>query len=148
MSCGLILYWINRKDLDICTQRERCLEPIRILEENLYEGAIPALHICEPHYSYWKNLDFNELSDKNTIIELFPDEIANLCRTFLSQWSIDSENDNADINHIEAVSYAINTLELHGNYSDMALLRILGEDSRFGTHVIKAMREIEARSTV
>ena len=147
-SCGLVLYWINRKDLETCTQRERCREPIQILEKHLNVGAIPALQICEPHYSYWKNLDPNEASDKKAIIELFSDEIADLCRTFLSQCPIELENDNTDLNSIETVGYAINTLALHGNYSDIALLRKLGDDSRFGTHAINAMREIEARFIV
>ena len=145
-ACGVVLYWINRDDLDEGTKCSRCRHALSVLYRHRQDAALPALHHCDPGYSFGAN-HFLEMSPENrSIFGFFPDEVADLCRCALNR-STGLTGYFRHFDRIENLRFAIDILASHGKNADISLLRKHVDDPNLGTQAIEAMKTIEERVT-
>ena len=145
-ACGIVLYWINRDDLDEGTKRSRCRHAFSILHSHREDGAIPALFVCDPGYSFWVSRQLKMSPENCSIASFFPDEVVDLCRYALNR-STELTGYFRHFDRSEHLRFAIDVLARHGKNADLSLLRRHVDDRNLGTRVIEAMKMIEERFT-
>ena len=145
-ACGIVLYWINRDDLDEGTKRSRCRHAFSILHSHREDGAFPALFLCDPGYSFWVSRQLKMSPENCSIASFFPDEVADLCRYALNR-STELTGYFRHFDRSEHLRFAIDVLARHGKNADLSLLRQHVDDRNLGTRVIEAMKMIEERFT-
>ena len=141
LACGLMYYWVHRKDLGESARRSRCENALDILFEHCFTGALAALCQCENSPLF----QMARFSDRrlSSLVDFLPDRIVDLCRRALSR--------RAEIVPLrffgrdDGVAYAIDVLGRHGSSADTSLLRRCGHVSELGTRAISAMKLIERR---
>ena len=145
-ACGIVLYWINRDDLDEGTKRSKCRHAFSILHSHREDGAIPALFFCDPGYSFWVSYQLKMSPENCSIASFFPDKVADLCRCALNR-STGLTGYFRHFDRSENLRFAIDVLARHGKNADLSLLRQHVDDRNLGTRVIEAMKMIEERFT-
>lgn len=145
-ACGVVLYWMNRDDLDEGTKRSRCRHAFSILYNHREDGAIPALFLCDPDYLFWEIFLPEKSPENRSIAGFFPDEVADLCRCALNR-STGLTGYFRHFDRSEHLRFAIGVLARHGKNADLSLLRQHVDDRNLGTRVIEAMKMIEERFT-
>ena len=145
-ACGIVLYWINRDDLDEGTKRSKCRHAFSILHSHREDGAIPALFFCDPGYSFWVSCQLKMSPENCSIASFFPDKVADLCRCALNR-STGLTGYFRHFDRSENLRFAIDVLARHGKNADLSLLRQHVDDRNLGTRVIEAMKMIEERFT-
>ena len=146
-ACGVILYWINRYDLDECTTRTRCQPALNVLFRHRQDAALPAIHQCDPTYSFWASHFPHMPAETRCIVSFFPVEVAELCRCALNRSTMLASHFR-HLDRIACFRFAIDVLANHGKNADMSLLRRHVDDPDLGEPAIKALKKIEERFRV
>ena len=141
LACGLMYYWVHRKDLGESARRLRCENALDILFDHCFTGALAALCQCENSPPF----QMARFSDRklSSLVDFLPDRIVDLCRRALSR--------RAEIVPLrffgrdDSAAYAIDVLGHHGSSADTSVLRRYRHVSGLGTRAISAMKLIERR---
>ena len=144
-ACGTILYWINRRDLDEGVRREECLPALERLYRHRHDGAVVALHLCDPGYYYCTEKFMTTSVGSHRIADYFPEELAEVCRCAL-RTGIDLKDYSRYFSRNGILEYAMDFLARYGTGADLTLLRGYVSDLDVGTHAIRAIKAIEQRS--
>ena len=141
LACGLMYYWVHRKDLGESARRLRCENALDILFDHCFMGALAALCQCENSPPF----QMAGFSDRklSSLVDFLPDRIVDLCRRALSRRTeiVPLRFFGRD----DGLAYAIDVLGRHGSSADTSLLRRYGHVSGLGTRAISAMKLIERR---
>ena len=141
-ACGVMYYWIHRKDLSEDMRRARCDRALDVLFGHCFTGSLAALRQCERSHPFQLAKYFGG-RPFSSIVDFVPDRMVKLCRRALHR--------PEEIVHIpfvtwdDSVAYAIDVLGRHGSSADTSLLRRYGQVSEIGTRAISAMKLIEQR---
>jgi energy-coupling factor transporter ATP-binding protein EcfA2 len=147
MSCGQILYWMNREDLPVDDRRTMCRPMIQQLLR--HELGVSASVLSE---FYNADLRFSDKgsyslpgseSIRDCIGTEFPTEVAEISRTCLSNPDIQ----NGFFDHFEKgrpLEFSQNALGAWGERGDLALLRANANDKRLSFSALSAIEKLEA----
>ena len=140
-ACGAILYWINRTDLGAGTIRSKCAPALSVLNRHRQSATPEVLRLCDPASYFWSERYLKSVN--RSIVDYFPEEAVELCRSALSRpqeligyFGFDKK---------EATGYAISVLGQYGGIECLPHLRKYCEDRYLGTEAIYAMKRIEER---
>ena len=146
-TCGEILYWCNRDDLDKAARQLEWGPLLRLLVEHAPGASLDALKHCEWRLPYPLDNMPGESPIDRSIVSKFPDEACEICRRSLADPTSEvgyfryySSRDAT-----ENLKFAIELLAQHGNSTDLGLLRGYARDAVLGTAAIAAVRTVDSR---
>lgn len=141
-ACANILYWINRKDVNETEQIKACSKAWAILNRHELGASVDSLWTTLTSLRWRSNYIYDELK-MIQISEVFPNEIAEVCRQALRMPELQisvSKWGKTDI-----VGRAINLLGQFGSIVDLPLLRTLSNEKQHGVMAIEAIKVIESK---
>lgn len=152
VSCGEILYWLNRNDLDEAGKCGYYSDAFRVLLRHERGAALDVLRLCEIELrSYGLAEGLDDLPGpapvERSIVGSFPSQVAEIGRHALADpsgqvgyfesWRVPGRKQN--------LSFAMDVLAHYGNSTDLQLLKRFAEDVGLGTSAISAVRTLETR---
>ena len=152
VSCGEVLYWLNRNDLDEAGRCGYYTEAFRVLRRHERGAALDVLRLCETElrsYGLAEGLDDlpGSAPVERSIISSFPSQVVEIGRHALadSPGQVGYFESWRDPGRERNLSFAIDVLAHYGNSTDLQLLKKFAEDVGLGTSAISAVRTLEAR---
>ena len=152
VSCGEVLYWLNRNDLDEAGRCGYYTEAFRVLRRHERGAALDVLRLCETElrsYGLAEGLDDLRGSApvERSIVSSFPSQVVEIGRHALADSSgqVGYFESWRDPGRERNLSFAIDVLAHYGNSTDLQLLKKFAEDVGLGTSAISAVRTLEAR---
>jgi hypothetical protein len=145
VSCGEILYWLNRDDLSQAERRYNCTGPLAILSR--HESGVAAAVVGEFFRSDYMFSEGAKLlpGSRPAVTSFgrdFPDEMAAIYRAALEQPT--RQTGYFDYFRVEdLIEKAMTTLGSFGNVSDIPLLRNWSVHPDHGHSAVRAIRTIE-----
>lgn len=129
-ACGEIYYWLSRKDLIEEKRKENCKNALSILCCHEWGSALNAIAMCENFLRSGVSIELmlHSESDKISIIDSFPQEVAEVCRQALMNPYIQKTYFQWSENEID---FAINVLGELGDITDLPLLRDIVKSEDF-----------------
>ena len=149
-TCGEILYWCNRDDLDEASRQLGWSPSLRLLMGHAPGAALDALNHCCGWFLQYR---LDGLPGRSPIVQSivtrFPDETSEICRRSLTDptGEVGYFRHHSNRDTTQNLKFAIEVLAQHGNSTDLRLLREYANDGVLGTSAIAAMRSIDERLT-
>ena len=148
---GVLLYWINRSDLDRSDQNARCEMALGILQSDAGHVALDVMKACE--LSGPRGLP--GVSDQQPPVvwgvrDRFGDSLVGVCRRALRQPDEQKgyfKQFFFDRDRQSCLRMAFDVLSIHGNSADSELLRRYASDACLGESAIRAMRVLGERAS-
>ena len=148
---GVLLYWINRSDLERSDQNAACEMALGILQSDASHAALDVIRACELS----RPRGVTGLSDLRPPVvwgvrERFGDRLVGLCRQalrkpheqegYFKQFFFDRDRQSC-------LGMAMDVLSSHGNSTDSELLRYYASDACLGESAIRALRVLGERAS-
>ena len=151
-SCGEVLYWLNRNDLDEAGKCGYYAEAFRALLRHERGAALDVLRLCETElrsYELAEGLDDlpGPVSVERSIVSNFPSQAVEIARHALADPSgqISYFESWREPGHERSLSFAIDVLAHYGNCTDLGVLKRFADHVSLGTSAISAVRTLEDR---
>lgn len=147
-SCGLLLYWLNRKDLHSDERLAKSRAELNFLLSNAQEAALDVFRECE------QNLDMRHLEWPVADVVLHPSSMFSTEILELSRSALRSPAEQQVVCHFapfdrqRTLEYAISHIANYGDSRDAAFLRKLyAADAVLGKASVAAIKKIDMRTS-
>ena len=146
-ACGAILYWCNRLELEETDKQHACDASLRILLQHQRGAALDVVRRCEHALVQRVKHLSGSAPPERSLVNGFPIEAAEICRHALAAPlnQVGHFRHYSEYDRQQNLTFAIDVLAMHGNSTDLRLLREYADHAALGTSAIAAVRTIEER---
>jgi hypothetical protein len=143
-ACGEIYYWSNRHDLSREAMAAKCVRAWAVLSRHELGVSLAAIKECEATSRGGLGRVLNAEAAKCSIVEAFPDEVAEICRRAIVD-GILQRGGHPWTTHDDILGFAISVLGACGKSTDLTLLRARADHPVLGRSAVSAIRHLEER---